>query len=335
MKKTILEISKRSGCSPATVSNVLNRKRGFSKATEEKVLKIAKEIGYRTQAKMESVRLVSYSKSGDVLADTPFFSALIQWIEYECRNNGIHMTVTNLSQEDPDFQEVLTHILNDSTSGILLLATELADSDIAPFHEAAAPVILLDSWFDRNPMDTVLIGNTDAVCNAVEYFIQNGHTQIGYLGSSFRINNFEDRKAGLLRALDRHDLCLPESFCAFLSPTMEGSYRDMLAYLNCHATLPTAFFADNDNIAFGVMKALQERGHQIPDEISIIGFDDMPFCEVTSPPLTTIRVFKKEMGQEAVRRLLSKANASAGSPCMKIELCTEFVERSSVRNRSR
>ena len=111
---------------------------------------------------------------------------------------------------------------------------------------------------------------------------------------------------------------------------MDGAYHDMLAYLKTSPKLPTAYFADNDIIAFGAMKALQESGVRIPEDVSIVGFDDMPFCSVTSPTLTTIRVFKQEMGCMAVRRLLEKMK-SKSKVCSKIQICTEFVERESVR----
>ena len=94
--------------------------------------------------------------------------------------------------------------------------------------------------------------------------------------------------------------------------------------------LPTAYFADNDIIALGAMKALKEAGCRIPEDISIIGFDDLPFCEISSPPLSTIRVFKQEMGQMAVKRLLDKIK-SQSKIVSKIQIGTEYIERESVK----
>ena len=94
--------------------------------------------------------------------------------------------------------------------------------------------------------------------------------------------------------------------------------------------LPTAYFADNDIIAIGALKALQEAGIRVPEDVSLIGFDDMPFCEMSSPKLTTIRVFKQEMGMIAVKRLLEHL-AEAKVINTKIQVCTQFIERESVR----
>jgi LacI family transcriptional regulator len=93
--------------------------------------------------------------------------------------------------------------------------------------------------------------------------------------------------------------------------------------------LPTAFFADNDIIAFGAINALKEKGISIPKDVSIIGFDDMPFCEITNPSLTTIKVFKQEMGGIAVKRLIEKINSN-DSVTQKIEINTDLIIRNSV-----
>ncbi len=111
---------------------------------------------------------------------------------------------------------------------------------------------------------------------------------------------------------------------------MDGAYKDMKDYLEKKPKLPTAFFADNDMVALGAMKAMTEAGVQIPGQVSVIGFDDLPFCEIASPRLSTIRVSKQEMGQLAVKRLMEIINDSEGSK-LKIQVCTQFVERESVR----
>lgn len=110
---------------------------------------------------------------------------------------------------------------------------------------------------------------------------------------------------------------------------MDGAYRDMKEHLKKGAKMPTAFFADNDMIALGCIKAFQEFGYRVPEDISVIGFDDLPFCEISSPRLTTIKVFKYEMGQLAVRRVIELMK-NGGKINTKTQICTEFVERDSV-----
>lgn len=330
MKKSIKQISELSGFSPATVSNVLNNKKGVNKDTVELVMKIAREVGYLSERRINTIKLVVYKKNGEVISDTPFFSALIEGVERESRANGYDTAVCNLTQDSDEFEPMLRQILTDHTCGILLLATELDEEDIAPFKDAVAPVVVLDGWFESMAFDAVLINNTDSVCNAVAHLIAMGHKQIGYLKSRVQIQNFRYREIGWRRALENAGIAPEPAFNVALSPSMEGAYRDMSAYLDTKPALPTAFAAANDMIALGAMKALQEHGLRVPEDISVIGFDDMPFCEISSPALTTIRVFKQEMGQMAVRQLVHKIQSDSGVKT-KIQICTEFVERKSVK----
>lgn len=331
MKSSIKQISEISGFSPATVSNVMNNKKGVNKETAERILKIAREVGYINESHISSIKLVIYKKNGLVVSDTPFFSLLIEGIERESRANDLETVICNIDEQDEDFEQMRSQILSDHTSGILLLATELAAEDVKLFKNAAAPLVMLDGWFEEMTFDTVLINNTDSVYNAVKYLVQKGHREIGYLASNVRIRNFYYREMGYKRALQNSGIPLNPAYTAELTPTMDGAYKSMLEYLEKKPELPTAFFADNDIIAFGAMKALKQKGYKIPNDVSIIGFDDMPFCEISSPSLTTIRVFKQEMGQTAVKRLIDKMKSDSGIST-KIQICTEFIERDSVKD---
>jgi Transcriptional regulators len=331
LKSSIKQISEISGFSPATVSNVMNNKKGVNKETAERILKIAREVGYINESRISNIKLVIYKKNGLVVSDTPFFSSLIEGVERESRANDFETVICNINEQDDDFEQMRSQILSDHTSGILLLATELTAEDAKAFKNASAPLVMLDGWFEEMTFDTVLINNTDSVYNAVKYLVQKGHRKIGYLASNVRIRNFYYREMGYKRALENSSIPLNPAYTVELPPTMDGAYKSMLEYLDKKPELPTAFFADNDIIAFGAMKALKQNGYKIPNDISIIGFDDMPFCEISSPSLTTIRVFKQEMGQTAVKRLIDKMKSDSNIST-KIQICTEFIERDSVKD---
>ena len=115
-----------------------------------------------------------------------------------------------------------------------------------------------------------------------------------------------------------------------VSTTMDGAYRDMRDYLEKKPAMPTAFFADDDMIALGCIKAFEEYGYRVPEDISVIGFDDLPFCEISTPRLTTIKVSKYEMGQMAVRRLIELIKDGNNKIHTKTQVCTELIERDSV-----
>lgn len=332
MKPTVKDIAKIANVSPGTVSNALNNRKGVSDDIKQLVFKVAKELGYSKEVPTErnTVRFVIFKRHGYVVSDTPFFASLIEGIEKECRMQGHEMLISHVNTYDEDYREIVNNINNDYSSGLLLLATEMYPEDLDLFGSNGVPVVVLDSYFRNRDFDSVLINNVDASYKATSYLIENGHTDVGYLCSSVHINNFYFRKQGFLEALKEHGLKVDEKFQIFLEPTMEGSYRDMKAMLEEKSTaLPTAFFADNDIIAFGAMRAMKEKGISIPKDISVVGFDDMPFCEITSPRLTTIKVYKQEMGSIAVRRLMQKMNGKDNT-IQKVEIGTQLVIRDSV-----
>ncbi len=328
----IKQIAELSGVSLATVSNVLNHKKGVNRKTAEQVLKIAREIGYLKENCIKKIKLVIYKKHGIVVSDTPFFSALIEGVELECRSRGFALEICSLDRRAKDFEDVLNHLLEDYTTAILLLATELDEADMLPFETAVCPVAVLDNWFSSMKFNAVLINNVDAVYHAVDYLIKSGHRRIGYLKSAVSINNFEYRSQGYLSALAHAGLEYDKTLTVSLTPTMDGAYQDMGTYLSGAPKLATAYFADNDIIALGAVKALKQHGVKIPQDVSVIGFDDMPFCEISSPPLTTIRVFKHELGALAVKYLVDNIQQK-NTVRVKIEVCTDFIERESVKIR--
>ncbi|HHV31829.1 MAG TPA: LacI family transcriptional regulator [Clostridiales bacterium] len=330
MKVNISEISRISGFSPATVSNALNNKKGVSRETADKIFHVAQECGYQPKAKISSIKFVVYRNSGLVVSDTPFFSSLIAGVESESRSSGYETAIFNLDKNSPDYEKNLNLLMTDSRSAILLLATELSEEEAPVFQKVSSPLVILDSWFENSLFNSVLINNTDSVNHAVQYLIRKGHRKIGYLQSSVRIQNFIYRQMGYQRAMLDSGL-QPDSKLTFsLTPTMDGAYNDMDRLLRQHPEMPTAFMADNDIIALGAMKALQGHGYRIPDDISLIGFDDLQFCSISTPPLTSIHVFKQDMGKIAVRRLIELID-SGTQVKTKIQICNEFVERASVR----
>lgn len=330
MKPNIKQLSELTGFSPATVSNALNRKKTVNSETASLIWQAAQQTGYRQTTRISKICLVVCRKHGQIVSDSPFFSSLISGVETECSSLGYATIISHLDMQAADYEHQLHKILNDRTSANLILATEFNEEDARQFTGALTPLVLLDCWLESMDFDTVSIDNTDSTYIATSYLIEKGHTQIGYLKSKTEIQNFRFREFGYRRALLGHQMTIEPAFTLELDPSMDGARRDMTEILAAKPQLPTAFVADNDNIALGACKALQDAGYRIPEDVSIIGFDDIPFCEIASPPLTTVRVFKQEMGAAAVRRLADLL-ANERKICTKTQICTEFIERSSVK----
>ena len=318
-KASVREISRITGFSPATVSNALNRKRSVSEETAKVILECAQSLGYQQSTQLESIQFVLARKTGAILDDSTFHPAVIEGVERQARRHGMSTSFVSLDFSDLD-------------AAIVLMGTELGEEDYALFANAAAHLIVLDGWSDRQYFDAVVIANTDSVLRAVDYLIEKGHKQIGYLAGDLRIRNFKDRERGYRQALEDAGLEANPAWRVTLGTTLEGAYRDMGAWLDnsSREDLPTAFFAENDVLAVGAMRALNEHGIRVPEDVSIVGFDDLSLGAFSNPPLTTVHVPKHEVGEIAVRRLVGNIRNPKSYTC-KTAVSTYFVERQSVR----
>lgn len=329
MKFNIKKISELSGFSPATVSNTLNNKRNVSPETAEKILKIARENGYLSEKKIKRICVVTYRDSGEVFSESPFFSELLEGVENEGRRRGYATSIVNLYRHQSSYEEQLRTVLNDAGAGIILIGTELTEETIVPFYEASNPIVLVDCWLPEHPLNAVLMENIDSVSMAVDYLIKNGHKKIGYITSNTRIANFEERRRGFDYAMSTHGLTVKKEYIISARPSIDGAKAGVIQSIEAGNELPTAFFADNDMMALGAMNGFIEKGYKIPEDVSIIGFDDITLSKVIAPGLTTIHVQKKEMGRIAVKRLIEIIKHPSKAKT-KIQLVNNFIIRGSV-----
>ena len=331
MKVSIRDLSKMTGFSPATVSNALNHKKGVNKETAEEIFRVARETGYLSVNAVTKIRLLIFKKNGLIIDDTPFFQSLIEGFEEECHRLGYEMVISRADQREPDYLNQVQEILREQGAAVVVLATEMMDGDLEPFRNPPCPLVILDHWSESMELNAVLINNADAARMITEHVLDYGHTEVGYLRGSFRIKGFRSRFVGFQTALKKRRLPYREEYTVTLGTSMNDAYQDMLQYLKKNPKLPTAFFADNDMIALGAMKALQERGYRIPEDVSIVGFDDLSFSAISSPALTTLRVPNKEMGKIAVRRLVELVEGIGTDTVTKTQVCPSIIYRDTVK----
>lgn len=331
MKTTIREISKLTGFSPATVSNALNKKPGVNSKTAGQIFRIAKELGYfdETPYDEKKIRFVIYKTNGSIADDATFLTMILDGAQSECKRTGYELAVQYLDRRDKDFERQVGEVVREQHSALIVIGAELLDEDFHFFEQVSGPFVMVNYWNSRIEGDGILVDNEDAAIQAVDYLVNRGHREIGYLESEFRVAGFRERELGYRRGLEKHGISFRQDYTVSLELTMEGAYRGMRRYLERGPKLPTAYFADNDTIALGAMKALREAGIAVPWQISIIGFDDVPFAEIASPRLSSLRVPRKAMGVMAVRRVLELME-DRESVKTKILVCPELIERDSV-----
>lgn len=333
MSITAKELAKKLNLSEAAVSMALNNKAGVSTQTRKRVLEAAEAQGYDfTRISSHAVRtgsitLTIFKRHGAVVTDTPFFSELTEGVQQKCSENGYKLNIEHFYR-DRDPEKQIGRIRQADTIGIILLGTEMDTADFTFFAGLRIPVILLDVYMRDVEADCISINNVQGAYLATDYLIRQCECQPGYLHSAYHIHNFEERADGFYNAVRAHGLSASKSIVHRLMPSIEGAYADMLEVIDSGEELAKAYFADNDWIAIGAMQALQERGYKIPEDISIVGFDNIPMCNYINPPLTTVNVPKKYMGEMAAERLIAVLKAKRFVP-VKMEINTNLVERRS------
>ena len=336
----IEDIAKLAKVSKSAVSLALNNKPGVSQATRERILDIVKESGYvhRTMVKaqqlygsMKKLRFLACVRS-DVVSPqyqhAPFFVELIHGLEEEARLQDYTLVVSSIKQEA--MQQELEELEHDHASeGILLLGTNLSEEDVRVVMQQQPHTIVVDALFETVDIDCVVMNNRMGAYQAAQYLMDSGHQHIGYVQSFTRIENFELRKTGFSDALAERDLKLSNKHVFSVNPVIEKVHETFKEQILAEkSSLPTALFCENDYIAIGVIKTLQELHIAVPQEISVIGFDNIPESTIISPELTTIHVEKEEMGEVAVRRLAEIIRPKR-QPTLKTMLNTRLIERKS------
>lgn len=336
MKITAKELAKKLNLSAAAVSMALNNKPGVSTKTRRMVLDAAEKYGYdftRILEKQElpgTICVVIYKKHGAVVADTPFFSQVTEGIASGCKQYGHKMSIMYIHESEDSTKEQLEDIKFSGYSGIILLGTEMLPDDIKPFLETNIPIVLLDTYFDTLNCDSILINNVQGAFLATTHLIKRCRKQPGYLKSTYPISNFSERANGFYNAIRAAGMSASRSVVHKLTPSTEGAYLDMLEIISSGEELAECYFADNDLIALGAIKALTEHGLNVPDDVSIVGFDNISALSIFGSELSTINVPKKYMGEAAVERLVSIIK-SPNQPHVKIEIMTSLVKRGSVK----
>jgi len=328
-KPSVKTISEITGFSPATVSNALNNKRGVKKETSGKIFDVAKQLGYINSLDANRIRFIIYRQPGSDFTESPSLPRVVRGAKSVCDEAGFEIAITYLNIRSISYRQELDDILNDRTHGVIIMGSEVEESEIDKFKEANLPLVLIDYWSNDMELECLINNGKDSVRRIVEYLSGKGHIKIGYLRAEIRSYPFREREESLRENLIKAGCPLSEKYICNVGVCTDSSYESVKQWLAANPELPTAFFADNDIIAMGAIRAMKEAGISLPKDVSIIGFDDIPMSELITPRLTTIRVNMELLGEIAANKIISTIK-DPFRPKSKIMLATAFVERDSV-----
>lgn len=332
------ELAHALGISPSTLSLILNNKPGISDRLRSEVLKKISDMeGYelpdRSSSFIRSTRktifFITYLDSGKLLgADTnTFFSFIVEGIESQVRAFGYTLMCVTIRRENLEAE--LAYIAASNCAGFIIFAPELAEEQLYPFLSLNLPFVLLENSYEIHGISSVSTNNREGIQAAFNYLVEAGHKKIGYLASGLNYNCF------LRRQLYAQEFAKQKGFYDFEQYVFSVGYPDASSYegtkelLSQKTELPSAFLTDCDAVAVGAIKAFKENGFSVPEDISFIGFDNLPLCNMLEPPLTTVHIHKDTLGTEAIHLLFRLINGTTDCS-VKTELSTKLIVRNSV-----
>ncbi len=332
---SIREVAKRAGVSLGTVSNVLNRPELVAQETRRRVLQAIDEIGFVRNGSARQLRAGRSQHIGLVVLDVanPFFTEVARGVE-DLANQAGYVVILCNSDDSVAKENHYLHVLEEQrTRGILITPVQNDASYLQRFRQRGIAVVLLDRPSRSKDLCSVAVDDVLGGDLAAMHLIVEGHTRIAFVHGPLIIRQCADRRRGVLRALKFAGLDPQEALLDITTSaqTIREGEASVERLLNA-SIKPTAVFCGNDLLALGVMRGLIARGISIPDDIALVGYDDVEFARVLSTPLTSIRQPKYELGRAAAELLIDEANNPDTHQHQHIMYKPELIVRESSRS---
>lgn len=331
---TIKDVAKAADVSVATVSRVLHNLAGYSEKTKQKVMQAVEELGYQPNAIARGLINKRTQTIGVLFPNvsSSFSSDILHGIEEVAHEKGFSVIVCNTAEDGKRTLKYLQVLREKQVDGIVFTSEVLKDEYYQAIKEMRVPVVLVNTMSQKYMIPYVKVDDRQAAYQATDYLIQKGHRKIAMIGGTPR-----DQIAGIPRmdgyrqALNDNGIEYVESRVAYGNFSLESG-REAMEKLLVEAPPFTALFAASDEMAIGAMGIAMEKGLKIPDDISIIGYDDLSLASMVFPPLTTIHQPLTTMGRLASEKLISLIEEDSDKVSSSI-VSHHLVERQTVRQK--
>lgn len=334
MNVTIKDIAEKADVSISTVSKSLNDKSGVSPITRQKILNIAKEIGYfsfHSQAGIKTHNIAFIMSRRHIpIFNNPFYTRVIAGVEIEVENYDYNLLFSTIKLDALESKEIPSIISQNKVDGLILAGADINKDMIRAIEELKFPTVLVDNYLKSSIMDSIVSDNFSGAMEAVHYLIKMGHKKIGYAGGPNSHPSFKERYKAYQMEMLENNLDINNKFIKIKENFSQDMGKELAKEFLKEKELPTAIFAANDATAIGLMQTFKKYGLDVPADISIIGFDNIELTAFTTPKITTISVDKEGMGQEAARKLFDRIQ-NPEKKSTKSVITTELIERESVR----
>ncbi|WP_081741473.1 substrate-binding domain-containing protein [Tolumonas lignilytica] len=330
---TMKDVARLAGVSTSTVSHVVNNTRFVSDEIRERILKAVADLNYSPSALARSLKLNQTRTLGMMVttSNNPFFAEVVAGVERICYQRGYTLVLCNTEGDPERLSHNLEVLLQKRIDGLLLMCTEARSASAEVFgRHPAVPIVVMD-W---GPLNTIAdrIQDNSALGGylATRHLIEQGHSRIGLITGPLDKLPAQSRQQGYRQALEEADIPFRAEY------VVEGDFEFTGGISGMHQLLalaepPSAVFAGNDVSAVGVYQALYRAGLRVPQDISVVGYDDIELSRYLTPPLTTIHQPQAELCRQAVDTLLDRIQGADDAPRL-ITLEPKLIARESVRS---
>lgn len=334
-KHGIKDVAREAGVSAQTVSNYFHRRNVVSPNTQLNIQKAIKKLNYTPNIFARGLRGTKTRTVGVAIPEiaNPFYSDILDGLEKVATRRGYTLVVSCNSYNKNKLQRDLD-ILSNHVDGIVVCTFTVDDEKISHYLAKGIPIVAIDIKVENSLIPSVEIDNYQTVYNCIQFLINCGHRNIYFFSEPLLLPMFHDRLNGYLDCLKRNNLPIePDKIIieeGLKVQKTEATYHK-LSHLIDNMNFPAALFATSDLMAIGAMKAIVEKHISIPEQVSLIGLDNIFLSEYSLPPLTTIDYPKREMGYKGMKMLIDYIDGKSVEK-KRILLKTQIIERKSVIN---
>jgi LacI family transcriptional regulator len=308
------------------VSRVLSGRRNVDPELSKRVQAAVVELGYRPNGVARNLRRASTNLWAALISDieNPFFTSLVRGLEDVAQTEGYSVVLCN-SDEDPAKESAYVHaVLTEQMAGVVISPSGSTDS-VLPLHQAGTPMVLIDRHLDGIEVDTVLVDNEYGATEACRHLIEGGYRRIGCITGPRRVSTAMDRLSGYRAALRDGNVRFERNLVRHADFREAGGYAAMATLLDLPEP-PEALFVANNLMTVGALECLAARGLRAPDDIAVVGFDDIPWADLVVPSLTTVAQPTYELGRTAGQLLKDRIGNPKRPPSL-VTLRTELHVR--------
>ena len=326
---TVKEVAARAGVSTATVSRALSGSAGVREPLRSRVLEVARSLSYRPNRAARDLRVRSSRAVGVLIPDieNPFYTSIVCGIEDVLRKTDYSLLLANYN-EDPEQETRRLEVFRaEGVRGLIFAASRTPSPLYAELGKAGMALVAVSRVPARLRIDQVMVANREGACTATSHLIRLGHQRIAIINGPLVLSTARDRQTGYEDALREAGLPIDENLTVHCAFKQAAGYSAMQQLLDL-AIPPTAVFAGSNLLTLGALQAIHERAIDIPRQIAIVGFDDMPWAVSLHPPLTTVAQPAFEVGKTAAELMLLRVHGP-GLPRRQVALETRLIVRSS------